>query len=168
MGKINNRQRKEFCDLVNSRNEKTYADLEVKLDDSLQIAADHIVSTNKAYIHLAKQYDKAKMIERKIGVEFTSAKDKAEELAKKIRHIGVTADTKELLIKTSGYQWNKETKRHETEKIPATENGTEVCNNVRVGILLAKQDLTDKISKVKENIWLAETVEEARELMKGE
>jgi hypothetical protein len=168
MGKINNRQRKEFCDLVNSRNEKTYADLEVKLDDSLQIAADHIVATNKAYIYLAKQYEKAKMIERKIGVEFTSAKEKADELAKKIRHIGVTADTKELLIKTSGYAWNKETKRHETEKIPATENGLKVCNNVKASILLEKHDLTGTINKVKENIWLAETVEEARKLLKGE
>jgi hypothetical protein len=168
MGKINNRQRKEFCDLVNSRNEKTYADLEVKLNDALQIAADHIVATNKAYIYLAKQYKKANDIEIKISVEYKAAKAKAEELARKIRHIGVTADTKELLVKTSGYEWNKETKRHETEKIPATENGLAVCNNVRADILLAKQELTDSINKVKESIWLAETVEEARELLKGE
>ncbi len=177
MSKINNQQRKNLCTLVDARAKVAIAELNESSGDAnmLDLVSKRL-KKNKSYPALQKSYDalkkkRDKKVEdvnekiAKLNEELKELGDEKDEVKRKIDAIGINPDTG-IALHYSKRTFTTRNYRDPMYKITIHGTHEQIWKDIEEDFQEQKNYIVNGAVTTKEKIWLAETTEQAQNLIK--
>ena len=171
--KLNNQQRKNLCNLVDEKAKASVANVDTGDDNILRIVSNRLKKHN-TYSSLQKVWDvlEKKLIKKRVDVDAKIMKlkdelgvisNEREKVQKAIESIGLKPGTG---IAIHDKKWIGRNYRDPTYKTMMYGENYQVWKGVEADLQEEKNNILQSAVTTKEKIWLAETREEAEQLIK--